>query len=81
LVIALAANRTMSDLSLRIFPDARPRSPQKTRLRALPEKTGSGPCPAAGHTGHILAALRASPLVGVELDLHRPRDGGRNIDG
>jgi len=74
----------MSDASLRIFPTARSRPPQKTRLQALPEKTGAGPRPAAGHTGHtghILAALRASPLVGVELDLHRPRDGGRNIAG
>lgn len=31
-------------------------------------------------TGGILAALRRSPLVGVALDLQRPREEGRKID-
>jgi hypothetical protein len=30
--------------------------------------------------GHILAALRRSPLVGTELDLRRVREGRRNFD-
>lgn len=30
--------------------------------------------------GGILAALRRSPLVGVDLDLTRPREEGRRVD-
>jgi hypothetical protein len=30
--------------------------------------------------GGILAALRRSPLVGAELDLHRRREKGRRVD-
>jgi hypothetical protein len=31
-------------------------------------------------TGGILAALRRSPLVGVDLDISRPRKEGRKVD-
>jgi len=31
-------------------------------------------------TGGIVAALRRSPLVGVELDLRRPRVAARRVD-
>lgn len=31
-------------------------------------------------SGSILAALRRSPLVGVDLDLTRPREEGRQVD-
>jgi len=30
--------------------------------------------------GNILSALRASPLVGADLDLSRPRESGRTVD-
>lgn len=30
--------------------------------------------------GGILAALRRSPLVGADIDLARPREGGRKVD-
>ncbi|MFI5024849.1 MAG: hypothetical protein ACHQRJ_24775 [Alphaproteobacteria bacterium] len=30
--------------------------------------------------GHILAALRRSPLVGADLSAERERDGGRDIE-
>jgi len=30
--------------------------------------------------GNILSALRASPLVGADLDLTRPREPGRTVD-
>jgi len=30
--------------------------------------------------GHILAALRRSPLVGADLRIERERDGGRDIE-
>ncbi len=33
----------------------------------------------APRRGGILAALRRSPLVGAELDISRPRAGGREI--
>lgn len=35
---------------------------------------------AAPKSGGILAALRRSPLVGADLDLSRPREGGRRVD-
>ena len=34
----------------------------------------------SGTKGNILAALRRSPLVGVDLDLTRSRSPGRKID-
>lgn len=41
---------------------------------AVSQSIGSKPPP---RTGHILAALRRSPLVGVALDLARPYETGR----
>jgi hypothetical protein len=40
---------------------------------AVSQSIGSKPL----RTGHILAALRSSPLVGVALDLARPYETGR----
>ena len=31
------------------------------------------------HRGHVLAALRRSPLVGANLSIERERDAGRDI--
>ena len=47
------------------------------RLRAAVNQTIRGKPPTKGG---ILRALMASPLVGSELDLSRPRDGGRKVD-
>ena len=60
---------------------------------ALLDAVVSGPAPAgqrwlawlvlggeAPHKGGILAALRRSPLVGVDLDLERPHEAGRKVD-
>ena len=47
------------------------------RLRAAVNQTISGAPP---RKGGILRALLASPLVGSELDLTRPREEGRKVD-
>lgn len=47
------------------------------RLRAAVHQTLSG---TPAKKGGILEALRASPLVGTELDLTRPREEGRKVD-
>jgi hypothetical protein len=52
-------------------------TPEASRLRSAVSKIMAGD----GSTkGSILAALRRSPLVGVDLDLKRSRDEGREID-
>jgi hypothetical protein len=51
--------------------------PEASRLRASVSKTLAGEPP---RKGGILAALRRSPLVGADLDLTRPREGGRKVD-
>jgi hypothetical protein len=48
--------------------------PEADRLRALVKTQAAGPPP---RKGGILAALRASPLVGEELDFSRSADEGR----
>jgi hypothetical protein len=50
---------------------------EAVRLRTLVERAVAGD---ASTKGGILAALRASPLVGADLDLARPRDVGRTVD-
>lgn len=50
--------------------------PEATDLRASLRKSISGEPP---RTGGILAALRRSPLVGLELDLTRSTDDGRSV--
>ncbi len=51
--------------------------PEASRLRAAVTQSIAGEPP---RTGGILAALRRSPLVGVDLDLQRPREDGRNVE-
>ena len=51
--------------------------PEAAHLRAVVSQTIAGDPP---KTGGIAAALRRSPLVGVDLDLGRPRVGMREID-
>lgn len=52
-------------------------TPEASVLRATVSRSMAGEPP---RKGGILAALRRSPLVGAELDLHRPREEGRNVD-
>lgn len=52
-------------------------SPEASRLRAAVTQTLDGEPPT---TGGILARLRASPLVGADLDLARAREDGRDVD-
>lgn len=47
------------------------------RLRAAVNQSISGEPP---RKGGILKALLASPLIGSELDLTRPREEGRKVD-
>jgi hypothetical protein len=47
------------------------------QLRRTMQQAVSGEPP---RRGGILAALRRSPLVGVDLDLTRSREAGREID-
>jgi transposase len=51
--------------------------PEAARIRAAVRQTIGGEPPAKGG---ILAALRASPLVGVELNLSRSHEAGRKVD-
>lgn len=51
--------------------------PEAQRLRQEVERSIGGEPP---KTGGILAALRRSPLVGVDLALERPFEAGREVD-
>ena|SRR5271165_1254627 len=51
--------------------------PESSRLRASLSRSVAGEPP---RKGGILAALRRSPLVGINLDLTRPREEGRGVD-
>jgi hypothetical protein len=51
--------------------------PESDRLRAAVNQTIGGKPPTKGG---VVRALLASPLVGSELDLTRPREEGRNVD-
>ena len=51
--------------------------PEASRLRATVSRSMTGESP---RKGGILAALRRSPLVGADLDLTRPREGGRKVE-
>ena len=46
-------------------------------IRRMLQQAGGG---APRAPGGIVAALRRSPLVGRDLDLTRPRDGGRDVE-
>lgn len=52
-------------------------SAESERLRAAVNQIIGAEPPAKGR---ILRALMASPLVGSELDLSRPREEGRKVD-
>jgi hypothetical protein len=51
--------------------------PEASRLRVSVSKALAGESP---RRGGILAALRRSPLVGIDLNLTRPREKGRDVD-
>lgn len=51
--------------------------PESDRLRSVVNQTISGVPP---RKGGIVQALLASPLIGSELDLTRPREEGRKVD-
>lgn len=51
--------------------------PDADRLRAVVNQSVGGEPP---KKGGILKALLASPLIGSELDLTRPREEGRKVD-
>jgi hypothetical protein len=51
--------------------------PDTDRLHAAVTDVGGGESP---DKGGILEALLASPLIGSELDLARPREVGRKVD-
>jgi hypothetical protein len=51
--------------------------PEAQNLRREVERSIGGEPP---KTGGILAALRRSPLVGVDLALERPFEAGREVD-
>lgn len=51
--------------------------PEADRLRTAVSQTISGE---PSRKGGIVKALLASPLVGSELDLTRPREEGRKVD-
>jgi len=50
--------------------------PQAQTMRATLAASVAG----ESKRGNILSALRASPLVGADLDLTRPRELGRTVD-
>ncbi|MGL4440051.1 MAG: hypothetical protein ACRCUE_12350 [Bosea sp. (in: a-proteobacteria)] len=52
-------------------------TPEATELRAAVSKSIAGEPPSVGG---ILAALRRSPLVGLDLDVSRSREDGRKVD-
>jgi hypothetical protein len=51
--------------------------PEASRLRVSVSKSLAGE---PRRKGGILAALRRSPLVGIDLNLARPREEGRDVD-
>lgn len=52
-------------------------TPEASRLRLAVSRSMSGD---GSEKGGILAALRRSPLVGIDLDLKRSREDGRESD-
>lgn len=73
-VLGLDADRALiRSVARRLAAD----SPDSARIRAAIRRTVSGEPP---KKGGILSALRRSPLVGADLDLHRPRIPDRKVD-
>ena len=73
-VLGLDADRELiRSIAKRLAED----DPEASRIRAAVSRTIAGDPP---KKGGILAALRRSPLVGVDLNLARSRDTGRKVD-
>jgi hypothetical protein len=73
-VLGLDADRDLiRSLAKRLAEDA----PEAARLRTAMSQTIGGEPP---QKGGILAALRRSPLVGVDLDLSRSHEAGRKVE-
>jgi hypothetical protein len=73
-VLALHRDRDLiRSLARRLAEDG----PEAARLREAVGRTVAGEPP---RKGGILAALRRSPLVGVDLDLARSREPGRAVE-
>lgn len=73
-VLGLDADRDLiRSLAKRLAED----DPDAVRIRATVSRTIAGEPP---KKGGILAALRRSPLVGVDLNFIRARDAGRKVD-
>lgn len=73
-VLALDSDRDLLRSLARRLAKA---GPEADQLRASVSQTLEGE---SQQKGHILAALRRSPLVGVELELDRPHEEGRRVD-
>lgn len=73
-VLALESDRDLIRSLARQLAEEGPEAEQvRQTVRAL---VSGGP----PKSGGILSALRRSPLVGADLDLSRPREGGRRVD-
>jgi hypothetical protein len=73
-VLGLDADRDLiRSLAKRLAEDG----PEAARLRTAMSQTIGGEPP---QKGGILAALRRSPLVGVDLDLSRSHEAGRKVE-
>ncbi|MBB5063724.1 hypothetical protein [Granulicella mallensis] len=73
-VLGLEADRDLiRSLAKRLAQD----DPEANRIRVEVTRTVAD---TPRKKGGILAALRRSPLVGVELEVERPFDSGRKVD-
>ena len=73
-VVALESDRLLiRSLARRLAEDG----PDAAHIRSTVNQTIGGEPP---KRGSILAALRRSPLVGVDLDMQRPVTHGRTVD-
>ncbi len=72
--MAFESDRELLRTFARQLPEGEPEADQtRAAVNALDVDEPAKP-------GGILAALRGSPLVGVDIDLERPRVEGRRID-
>ena len=72
-IMALEADRDLLRSLARRLTEA---GPEAARVRAAMKTAMAGEPP---QTGGILAALRRSPLVGANIELSRPCEGGRKV--
>ncbi|MCK1699925.1 hypothetical protein IVA86_00330 [Bradyrhizobium sp. 146] len=73
----LQALETDRDLIRTLARKLTEEGPEAGHLRRAVQQAVSGESP---KPGGILTALRRSPLVGVDLDVTRPREEGRKVD-